>query len=91
MQQTLTVKKYAIGYASRTLSLAELDYSVTHQKTLATVWTLKNFRDIFLPYPITVFTKHAPVTELFEDIKLNGHLARFQLTIKESGPPLSIY
>ncbi len=69
-------KNHAIAYASCTLNQAEANYSVTHQETLATVWALKHFRDIILGYPITVFTDHAPVTELFKGRNLTGRLTR---------------
>ncbi len=65
MQPDARGKNRTIAYASRTLNQAESNYSVPHQETLAVVWALKHFRDIILGYPITVFTDHAPVTELF--------------------------
>ncbi len=66
MQPDARGKNRAIAYASRTLTPAESNYSVTHQETLAVVWALKHFRDIILGYPITVYTNHAAVTELFK-------------------------
>ncbi len=68
------------------LNQAESNYSVTHQETLAVVWALRHLRDIILGYPITVFTDHAPVTELFKGRNLTGRLARWYLTIQEFGP-----
>ncbi len=59
---------------------------MTHQETLAIVWTFKHFRDIIIGYPITVFTDHAPVTELFKGRNLIDRLARWSLTIQELGP-----
>ncbi len=59
-------KNRAIAYASRTLTPAESNYSVTHQETLAVLWARKHFRDIILGYPTTVYTDHAVVTELFQ-------------------------
>ncbi len=49
-------------------------------------WALKHFRDIILGYPITVFTDHAAVTELFKGRNLTGRLARWYLTIQEFNP-----
>ena len=86
MQQDARGKNRAIAYASRTLNQAESNYSVTHQETLAIVWALKHFRDIILGYPITVFTDHAPVTDLFKGRNLTGRLARWYLTIQEFNP-----
>ncbi len=54
MQPDARGKNRANAYASRTLTTAESNYSVTHQETLAVVWALKHFRDIILGYPITV-------------------------------------
>ncbi len=87
MQPDASGKNHPLAYASRTLNQAEANYSVTHQETLAIVWALKHFRDIILRYPITVFTDHAPVIELFN---LTGRLARWYLTIQESGPTHSV-
>ncbi len=76
MQHNVHGKHCPIAFASQTLTRAESDYSVTHQETLAVVWSLKHFRDIILGYPITVFTNHAPVTELFKGRNLTGRPAR---------------
>ena len=86
MQTDARGKNRAIAYASRTLNSAEGNYSVTHQEALAVVWALKHFRDIILGYPITVYTDHAPVTELFKGKNLTGRLARWFLLIQEYNP-----
>ncbi len=93
--RSLAVKKkkknLAIAYASHTLNQAEANYSVTHQETLGIVWALKHFRDIILRYPFTVFTDHAPVTELFEGRNLTGRLARWYLTVQEFGTSFKVW
>ncbi len=76
MQPDARGRNRAIAFASRTLTPAESNYSVTHQETLAVVWEFKHFRDIILGYPITVYTDHAAVTELFKGKNLSGRLAR---------------
>ena len=86
MQQDARGKNCAIAYASRTLNSAESNYSVTHQETLAVVWALKHFRDIVFGYPITIYTDHAAVTEIFKGRNLTGRLARWYLTITEFNP-----
>ncbi len=86
MQPDARGKNHAIAYASRTLNQDEENYSVSHHETLTIVWALKHFRDIILGYPITVFTDHAPVTELFMGRNLTCRLARWYLTIQEFGP-----
>ena len=87
MQEDVRGKNFAIWYASRTLNSAEVNYSVTHQKTLALIWALqKIFRDIILGYPITVYTDHAAVTKLFKGKTSLGCLARWFLTVQEFNP-----
>ncbi len=66
MQPDARGKNRAIAYASRISNQVETNYSVTHQETLAIVCALKHFRDIIQRYSITIFTDHAPVTELFK-------------------------
>lgn len=86
MQTDASGKNRVIAYASRTLKPAESNYSVTHQETLAIIWALKHFKDIILGYPITVYTDHVAVTELFKGRNLSGRLARWYLTIREFNP-----
>ncbi len=86
MQPDARGKNRAIAYASRNLTPAKSNYTLIHQETLAVVWTLKHFRDIILDYPITVYTDHAVVNELFKGKNLTGRLARWYLTIQEFGP-----
>ena len=86
MQKDDHGKNRAVAYASRTLTPAESNYSVTHLETLAIVWALKYFRDMIFGYSITVFTDHAPVTEIFKGRNLSGRLARWYLTIQAYNP-----
>ncbi len=55
---------------------------------LAVVWALKNFREVISGYPVTVFTDHAAVTELFcnKGRDLSARLPRWYLTIQEFHP-----
>ncbi len=48
MQPDARGKNRAIAYASRTWKQAESDFSMTHQETMAVVWALKHFRDMYL-------------------------------------------
>ncbi len=65
MQQNDRGENRVIAYASWTLNSAECNYSVTDKETLAVVWALKHYRNLVFGYPVTVFTEHAAVTELF--------------------------
>ena len=88
MQTVKSGKNKVLGYASRTLTQAEQNYSVTHQEALAIVWALKTFKDFIFGYEITVYTDHSAVTHLFEGRKLSGRLARWDLTIQEFNPTI---
>ena len=86
MQQVEPRRPHVIAYASRTLNTAESRYSVTHLEALAVVWSLKHFRDLIYGYPITIYTDHSAVTQLFKGKNLTGRLARWYLTIEEFKP-----
>ncbi len=75
-------KTHVIAFASRVLTPAEKNYSVTHLEILAVVWALKHFRDIIMRYKITVYTDHSPIAEIFKGRNLSGRLARWCLTIQ---------
>ncbi len=81
-------RPHATAYASRVLTSAESKYSVTHPQALAVVWALQHFRDIIFGYPITVYTDHTAVTQLFHGKNLTGRLARWYLTIQQFEPTL---
>ncbi len=76
MQANSAGKHHVIAFASRALSPAEKNYSVTHLEILAIVWALKHFRDIIMGYKITVYTDHSPITEVCKGRNLSGRLAR---------------
>ncbi len=79
---------HVIAFASRVLTPAEKNYSVTHLEILAVVWALKHFRDIIMGYEITVYTDHSPITEIFKGRNLSGRLARWYLTIQTYNPEI---
>ncbi len=71
MQASESQQPHVILYASRVLNSAESKYSVTRLEALAVVWALKHFRDIIYGYPITVYTDHSAVTQLFSGKNLS--------------------
>ncbi len=71
MQSVESKRPHVIAHASRVLTAAESKYSVTHLEALAVVWALKHFRDVIFGYPITVYTDHIAVTQLFQGKKKN--------------------
>ncbi len=74
---------HAIACASRVLTSAESKHSVTHLEALAVVWALQHLRDIIVVYPVTVYTDHIAVTQLFHGKNLTRRLARWYLTIQQ--------
>ncbi len=88
MQSSEGQRPHVIAYASRTLNSAESKYSVTHMEALAVVWALKHFRDIIYGYPVTVYTDHSAVTQLFSGKNLTGRLARWYLTVQQFDPTI---
>ncbi len=86
MQREESKRPHVIAYAIRVLTAAESGYSVTHLEALAVVWALKHFRDITFGYPISVYTDHIAVTQLFHDKNLTGRLVRWYLTIQQFEP-----
>ncbi|MCP4238008.1 MAG: hypothetical protein GY770_31340, partial [Aestuariibacter sp.] len=79
-------KLQPIAYASRTLNSAELNYSVTHQETLAVVWALKHYKDIIWGYEVVVHTDHTAIRDLFVGRNLSGRVARWFETITTFEP-----
>ncbi len=76
-QASESPQNHVIAYASRVLNSAESKYSVTHLEALAAVWALKHFRNIIYGYPITIYTDHSAVKQLFSGKNLTGRLARW--------------
>ncbi len=74
MQTEESKRSHVIAYVSRVLTAAESKYSVTHLEALAVVWALKHFRDIIFGSPITVYTDHTAVIQLFHDKTLQDVL-----------------
>ncbi len=88
MQTEEGKRPHAIAYASRLLTYAESKYNVTHLKALPVVWAFQHFRDIIFGYPVTFYTDHTAVTQLFYSKNLAGRLARWYLTIQQFEPTL---
>ncbi len=88
LMQTEGKRPHAIAYAGRVFTSTESKYSGTHLEALAVVWALQHSRDIIFGYPVTVFTDHIAVTQLFHSKNLTGRLARWYLTIQQFEPTL---
>lgn len=54
-------KLHPVSYASRALSHAEENYSITELETLAVVWAMSHFHHLIYGHRVTVVTDHAAV------------------------------
>ncbi len=88
MQTEELERPHAIAYASCVHTSAESKYSITHLEALSVAWALQHSRDIIFGYPVTVYTDHTAVTQLFQGKNLTGCLARWYLTIQQFEPTL---
>ena len=73
-------RSHVIAYASRVLIDVESRYSVTYVEALAVVWGFKHFKEIIYGYPITVYTDHTAVTNIFKSKNLEKRVARWYIT-----------
>ena len=78
----LEQEQRVIGYASRTLTRAEANYSVIQRECLAIVWAMKQFRHYLLGRTFQLMTDHAPLQWLAAQ-KMEGLLCRWALAIQE--------
>jgi len=73
---------HVIGYASRSLTSSERNYSVVQRECLAIVFGLKQFRHYLLGKSFRLYTDHAPLQWLAEQ-KMEGMLFRWALAMQE--------
>jgi hypothetical protein len=76
-------KEFAIYFASRTLSTAEKNYSVTELEALAVIWAVKKFRPYLLYSEFTLVTDHIALKGLFNNPNPIGRIARWIATLQQ--------
>ncbi|GFW46628.1 retrovirus-related Pol polyprotein from transposon gypsy [Trichonephila clavipes] len=79
----LNQEQRPVVFASRMLSNAERNYTVTERECLAVVWTLNNFRTYLGSLPIKVITDHAALTRLTNGKNLSSRMIRWVLKLAE--------
>ena len=76
-----------IGFASRTLSPAEKNYSQLDKEALAIIFGVKKFHDYLHGHHFTIYSNHQPLQHLFSEANpilqmASSRLKRWSLTLQ---------
>ncbi|GFS97409.1 retrovirus-related Pol polyprotein from transposon gypsy [Trichonephila clavipes] len=83
VEAVLNQEQRPVVFASRTLSAAERNYTVTERECLAVIWTLNKFRTYLGSLPIKVITDPAALTRLTNGKNLSNRMIRWALKLAE--------
>ena len=74
---------HPVGFVSRQLNKAEMNYSATEWECLAVVWAIGEFEPFLIDKPFTVVTDHAALKVIADKNTTNKRLARWALLLQE--------
>ncbi|CAM8902579.1 unnamed protein product [Rhodiola kirilowii] len=81
--QKVDKKPVVIYYASRTLDVAQKNYSTTEKELLAVVFALEKFRSYLLGTKVVVYSDHAAIRYLMTKKEAKPRLIRWILLLQE--------
>ena len=76
---------HPIAYASRALSPAEKNYSITELETLAVVWAAQRFHAYLYNHDVLILTDHSAVKAILGTPSLSGKHARWWTKLHGAG------
>ena len=76
-------KPVVIYYASRNLSEAQLNYTITEKELLVVVFALEKFRQYLLNFKVEVYFDHATLRHLLSRKEVKSQLIRWILLLQE--------
>jgi len=83
LAQRIDKQLRVIYYASRTLDVAQSNYTTTEKELIAVVFSLEKFRSYLLGSPVVVFTDRAAFKYLLKKAESKPRLIRWMLWLQE--------